>query len=94
MHIPTCAWLDSGVPAEPTALHAVTSTTVANGYTVFLVYNITVTPSAVTWNWGDGSQTASLDASETAPATLPNYDAFVADVDRSMPRLARIHHRE
>ena len=75
VHIPTCAWLDSGVPTEPTTLHSVTSTTVTNGYTVFLVYNITVTPSAVSWDWGDGTQTASLDASESAPATLPTYDA-------------------
>ena len=75
VHIPTCAWLDSSVPTEPTALHSVTSTTVANGYTVFLVYNVTVTPGPVTWNWGDGTQTASVDAPETGPPTLPAYDA-------------------
>ena len=75
VHIPTCAWLDSGVPTAPTALHSVTSTTVSNGYTVFLVYNITVTPGAVTWDWGDGTQTGSSDAPESAPATLPTYDA-------------------
>ena len=75
VHIPTCAWLDSGVPSEQTTMHSVTSTTVTNGYTVFLVYNITVTPGAVTWNWGDGTQTASFDAPEAAPATLPSYDA-------------------
>ena len=75
VHIPTCAWLDSDVPTAPTSLHSVTSTVVDNGYTVFLVYNITVTPGAVTWDWGDGTQTSSLDASEAAPATLPSYDA-------------------
>ena len=75
VHIPTCAWLDSNVPTEPTALHSVTSTTVSNGYTVFLVYNVTVTPGPVTWDWGDGTQTASVDAPETGPGTLPAYDA-------------------
>ena len=75
VHIPTCAWLDSSVPTEPTALHSVTSTTVTNGYTVFLVYNVTIAPGAVTWDWGDGTQTASVDAAEAAPATLPAYDA-------------------
>jgi hypothetical protein len=75
VHIPTCAWLDSGVPTAPTALHSVTSTTVSNGYTVFLVYNITVTPGDVTWDWGDGTQNGSQVAPESAPVTLPRYDA-------------------
>lgn len=75
VHIPTCAWLDSGVPTAPTTLHSVTTDVVADGYTVFLVYNVTVTPGPVTWDWGDGTQTASADAPQTPPATLPSYDA-------------------
>lgn len=74
VHIPTCAWLDSGVPTAPAGLHAIT-TAQSRGYTLFLVYNITVTPSTVTWNWGDGAQTTSLDAPEAGPASLPAYDA-------------------
>ena len=73
VHIPTCAWLDSGVPTAVTYLHAVT-TAPSRGYTLFLVYNITVTPSAVTWDWGDGAQTTSLSAPEAGPGTLPAYD--------------------
>lgn len=75
VHIPTCAWLDSSVPTTPTTLHSVTSTVVSDGYTLFLVYNIAITPGAVTWDWGDGAQTASMDAPESAPPTLPAYDA-------------------
>lgn len=75
VHIPTCAWLDSAVPTAATTLHAVTSTVDSIGYTLFLAYNVTVTPGPVTWDWGDGTQTASVDAPETAPPTLPIYDA-------------------
>ncbi|MBV8527240.1 MAG: hypothetical protein JOZ75_02890 [Candidatus Dormibacteraeota bacterium] len=75
VHIPTCAWLDSGVPTEQTTLHSVTTAVDSLGYTLFLVYNITVTPGPVRWDWGDGTQTASLDAPESAPASLPSYDA-------------------
>ena len=74
VHIPTCAWLDSGVPTATAFLHAIT-TAQSRGYTLFLVYNITVTPSGVTWNWGDGAQNTSLDAPEAGPASLPVYDA-------------------
>lgn len=75
VHIPTCAWLDSGVPTAPTTLHTVTSTLDSDGYTLFLVYNVSVTPGPVSWDWGDGTRTASTDAPESAPTTLPNYDA-------------------
>lgn len=75
VHIPTCAWLDSAVPTAPETLHSVTSTVDTDGYTLFLVYNITVTPGPVSWDWGDGTQTASVEAPESAPATLPAYDA-------------------
>ena len=75
VHIPTCAWLESSVPPAPTTLHSVTPTVDSDGYTVFLVYNVTVTPGTVAWDWGDGARTASLDAPEAAPATLPSFDA-------------------
>lgn len=74
VHIPTCAWLDSTVPLAPASLHAI-KTADSNGTTLFLVYNLTVTPQPVTWDWGDGTQTTSLDASEAPPPTLPTYDA-------------------
>ncbi|MGH7686883.1 MAG: hypothetical protein ACREN2_08720 [Candidatus Dormibacteria bacterium] len=74
VHIPTCAWLDSGVPTAQTALHSVT-TTIAGGYTLFLVYTVTVTPQTVTWDWGDGAQSPSVDAPESPPPVSPSYDA-------------------
>lgn len=74
VHIPTCAWLDSGVPATATQMHAVTTATSA-GYTLFLVYTLTVTPGAVQWDWGDGTSTTTLGAATTAPPGLPVYDA-------------------
>lgn len=75
VHIPTCAWLDSGVPTAPATLHSVTTDVLPDGYTVFLVYNVTVTPGPVTWDWGDGTRTASTDAPQAPPAALPSYDA-------------------
>ena len=72
VHIPTCAWLESGVPTTPITLHAI-KTTVSNGFTLFLVYVLTVTPGGVTWTWGDGTQTTSLGATG-APPTVPAFD--------------------
>ena len=74
VHIPTCAWLDSTVPQAPAHLHAVT-TALSDGYTFFLVYNLTLTPGSIHWDWGDGTTSTSLTAAETPPATLPTYDA-------------------
>ena len=74
VHIPTCAWLDSTVPLAPAHLHAIKIAD-SHGATLFLVYNLTVTPQPVTWDWGDDTQTTSLDASEAPPPTLPTYDA-------------------
>ena len=74
VHIPTCAWLNSGVPAAPIPMHAV-KTTVENGVTLFLVYNLTVTPGPVTWDWGDGTHLQTAGPVESPPPTLPSYDA-------------------
>ncbi|MBV8527075.1 MAG: hypothetical protein JOZ75_02035, partial [Candidatus Dormibacteraeota bacterium] len=74
VHIPTCAWLDSNVPQTPTVLRAIKTTTYL-GYTFFLIYTVTVTPGPVTWDWGDGTQMTGDDAPQTAPPTVPAYDA-------------------
>lgn len=74
VHIPTCAWLDSNVPQAPTALHAIKTATYG-GYTFFLMYQVDVTPGPVTWNWGDGAITTTDSAPNSAPPTLPSYDA-------------------
>lgn len=73
VHIPTCAWLDSGVPSSPTQLHAV-KTAINQGYTFFLIYTVDITPGTVTWDWGDGAQTTSAETPTTAPSTIPVYD--------------------
>jgi hypothetical protein len=73
VHIPTCAWLDSGVPTGPVQMHAIKATTEA-GVTLFLVYNLTVTPGPVTWDWGDGTQVQTGGAVESPPPTTPSYD--------------------
>lgn len=73
VHIPTCTWLNSTVPQAPTSLHAI-KTAQSDGYTFFLVYNLTVTPGTVDWDWGDGTTSTSLTADETPPPTLPAYD--------------------
>jgi hypothetical protein len=73
VHIPTCAWLESNVPTGTTVFHALTST-VSSGVTLFLLYDVTVTPGTVTWDWGDGTQTQSATAPESSPSTLPLYD--------------------
>jgi len=72
VHIPTCAWLNSGVPTAPVPLHAIKTTT-ENGVTLYLVYNLTVSPGPITWDWGDGSSSQSGPV-ETAPASMPQYD--------------------
>jgi hypothetical protein len=72
VHIPTCAWLDSSVPASTTVFHALTSA-VSDGVTLFLLYDVTVTPGPVTWDWGDGTQSTSGIA-ESSPSLLPSYD--------------------
>jgi hypothetical protein len=74
VHIPTCAWLDSTVPLAPAHLHAI-KTADSQGATLFLVYNLTVTPQPVSWDWGDGARTTSLESAETPPPTTPTYDA-------------------
>ena len=73
VHIPTCTWLDSTVPQAPASLHAI-KTAQSDGYTFFLVYNLTVTPGTIDWDWGDGTTSTSLAADETPPPTLPTYD--------------------
>ena len=73
VHIPTCAWTDSTVPTAPVPYHALT-TTVLDGYTLFLLYDVTVTPGTVAWSWGDGTSTIASGPVEHAPANLPSYD--------------------
>jgi hypothetical protein len=73
VHIPTCAWTDSTVPAAPDRYHALTTTVVA-GYTLFLLYDVTVTPGPVAWNWGDGTTSTAPGPVEQGPALLPSYD--------------------
>jgi hypothetical protein len=73
VHIPTCAWTDSNVPTAPDPYHAL-STTVVNGYTLFLLYDVTVVPGSVAWNWGDGTATLAAGPVEHGPGSLPRYD--------------------
>ena len=73
VHIPTCAWMQSDVPAQPTAMHAL-SAALVDGYTLFLLYDVVVTPGPVTWNWGDGTSSAAAGPVEHGPSSLPTYD--------------------
>ena len=73
VHIPTCAWTDSTVPTAPDPYHALT-TTVVDGYTFFLLYDVTVTPGTVAWSWGDGTSTIAPGPVEQRPSSLPSYD--------------------
>ena len=73
VHIPTCAWTDSSVPVAPDPFHALT-TTVVGGYTLFLLYEVTVIPGTVAWSWGDGTSTIAPGPVERGPAQLPSYD--------------------
>jgi hypothetical protein len=73
VHIPTCVWTESTVPVAPEPYHAL-STTVVGGYTVFLLYDVTVIPGPVAWNWGDGTSTTAPGPVEQGPALLPSYD--------------------
>ena len=73
VHIPTCAWTDSDVPSQVTPFHALTAT-VVDGYTLFLLYEVTITPGAVTWNWGDGTSTTKAGPVEHGPTDLPHYN--------------------
>jgi hypothetical protein len=73
VHIPTCAWTQSEVPAQPLALHAL-SAALVDGYTLFLLYDVTVTPGPVTWSWGDGTSSTAAGPIEDGPASLPRYD--------------------
>jgi hypothetical protein len=73
VHIPTCVWTDSTVPAAPDPYHALT-TTVVDGYTLFLLYDVTVMPGSVAWSWGDGTSTVASGPVERGPASLPAYD--------------------
>ncbi len=74
VNIPTCAWLNTGVPSTTVPMHAV-KTTVEDGVTLFLVYNLTIAPGTVAWDWGDGTQTQSSTAPVAPPSSLPSYDA-------------------
>jgi hypothetical protein len=73
VHVPTCAWMASTVPTVPDPSHALTST-VVSGYTLFLLYDVTVTPGTVAWSWGDGTTTMAPGPVEHGPASLPTYD--------------------
>jgi len=73
VHIPTCVWLDGNVPTTPAIFHALSSTQ-STGVTLFLLYDVTVTPGPVTWDWGDSSSTTSPAIPESAPQSLPSYD--------------------
>jgi hypothetical protein len=73
VRIPTCAWTDSTVPTAPERYHALT-TTVVDGYTLFLLYDVTVSPGAVAWSWGDGTTSYAPGPAEQRPASLPSYD--------------------
>jgi hypothetical protein len=73
VHIPTCAWTESTVPTAPVPYHALT-TTVVGGYTLFLLYDVTVTPGTVSWSWGDGTSTIAPGPVEQGPAILPSYN--------------------
>ena len=73
VHVPTCAWTDSTVPVAHDPYHALTTSSVG-GYTLFLLYDVTVTPGTVAWSWGDGSTTVAAGPVEHGPATLPTYD--------------------
>jgi hypothetical protein len=73
VHIPTCVWTDSTVPTAPDPYHALTLD-VVDGYTLFLLYDVTVTPGPVAWSWGDGSTTTAPGPVERGPAVLPMYD--------------------
>jgi hypothetical protein len=54
-------------------LHAIKATQ-SNGFTLFLVYNVTVTPGTVAWDWGDGTRSTTDGPVESPPAALPTYD--------------------
>jgi hypothetical protein len=73
VHIPTCAWTASTVPTRPDPYHALT-TTVVNGYTLFLLYDVTVIPGAVVWDWGDRTTSVAPGPVEQGPTTLPQYN--------------------
>ena len=73
VHIPTCAWTRSDVPAQPTAMHAL-SAALVDGYTLFLLYDVVVTPGPVTWSWGDGTRSTAAGPVEHGPSSLPSYD--------------------
>ena len=73
VHVPTCAWMASTVPIAPDPSHALTST-VVSGYTLFLLYDVTVTPGTVAWSWGDGTTSIAPGPIEHGPARLPAYD--------------------
>ena len=83
VHIPTCVWTESTVPVAPVPYHALT-TTVIDGYTLFLLYDVTVTPGPVVWSWGDGSSSIAAGPTEQGPGTVPSYDPVDAAVERSM----------
>lgn len=73
VHIPTCAWLDSNVPTGTALFHALTST-ISAGVTLFLLYNVSVIPGGVTWDWGDGTRSSTGVPPEHPPSLLPSYD--------------------
>jgi hypothetical protein len=73
VHVPTCAWTDSSVPSAPEPFHAL-ATSVVDGYTLFLLYDVTVIPGTVGWDWGDGTTTVVPGPVEHGPAGFPTYD--------------------
>ena len=101
VHIPTCAWMDSNVPVRPDPYHALTSV-VVGGYTLFLLYEVTVTPGTVTWSWGDGTSTTAPRSRRARTRTTaelrppkPALDRFLRGEPRLRPRLCgRDDHRD
>ena len=73
VHIPTCVWTRSTVPAAPEPFHALTET-IDDGYVVFLLYDVVVMPGPVTWTWGDGLSTTAPGPVEAGPTSFPAYD--------------------
>ena len=89
VHVPTCAWMASTVPTAPDPSHALTST-VVSGYTLFLLYDVTVTPGTVAWSWGDGSTTMAPRSGRARPSKPSGIRPVDAALDRSLrgePRL-------
>ena len=62
----------------------------SSGYTLFLLYDVTVTPGPVAWSWGDGTSSIAPGPVEHGPATPAGIRPVDAALDRSVrgePRL-------